>query len=75
MFTGIIEEVGKVSSIQRSRETATMTVRAVKVLEGIQLGDSVAVNGVCLTVRQVAEQDFQVEISSETLRRIQPGRD
>ena len=73
MFTGIIEEVGNVSSMQRSRETATMTVRAVKVLEGMQLGDSVAVNGVCLTVRQLAEQDFQVEISSETLKRTNLG--
>lgn len=73
MFTGIIEEVGNVSSIQRSRETATMAVRAVKVLEGMQLGDSVAVNGVCLTVRQLAKQDFQVEISSETLKRTNLG--
>lgn len=73
MFTGIIEEVGSVSSMQRSRETATMTVRAVKVLEGMQLGDSVAVNGVCLTVRRLAEQDFQVEISAETLKRTNLG--
>jgi riboflavin synthase len=73
MFTGIIEEVGDVSSIQRSRETATITVRALKVLEGMQLGDSVAVNGVCLTVRQLAKQDFQVEISSETLKRTNLG--
>jgi len=73
MFTGIIEEVGKVGSIQRSRETATMTVSAVKVLDGMQLGDSVAVNGVCLTVRQLTERDFQVEISSETLKRSNLG--
>ena len=73
MFTGIIEEVGNVSSIQRSGETATMTVRAVRVLKGMQLGDSVAVNGVCLTVRQFAKQDFQVEISSETLKRTNLG--
>lgn len=73
MFTGIIEEVGKVGSIQCSRETATMTVNAVRVLEGMKLGDSVAVNGVCLTVRQLAERDFQVEISSETLRRSNLG--
>ena len=73
MFTGIIEEVGKVSSIQESRVTATMTVRAVKILDGLQPGDSVAVNGVCLTVRQLAERDFQVDISSETLKRSNLG--
>ena len=73
MFTGIIEEVGKVGSIQRSRETATMTVTAAKVIEGMQLGDSVAVNGVCLTVRQLTEREFQVEISSETLKRSNLG--
>jgi riboflavin synthase len=73
MFTGIIEEVGKVGSIQRSRETANMTVNAVRILEGMKLGDSVAVNGVCLTVRQLADRDFQVEISSETLKRSNLG--
>jgi riboflavin synthase len=73
MFTGIIEEVGTVGSIHHSRETAKMTVRAVKILEGMQLGDSVAVNGVCLTVRQLAEREFQVEISSETLKRSNLG--
>ena len=73
MFTGIIEEVGKVDSIHHSRETATITVRAIKTLEGMQLGDSVAVDGVCLTVRQLAERDFQVEISSETMKRSNLG--
>jgi riboflavin synthase len=73
MFTGIIEEVGKVVFIQRYIKTATMTVTAAKIIEGMQLGDSVSVNGVCLTVRQLTEREFQVEISSETLKRSNLG--
>ncbi|MFN8007001.1 MAG: riboflavin synthase [Terriglobia bacterium] len=73
MFTGIIEEVGKVGSMRRTLETATMTVLANLTLDGLQLGDSIAVNGVCLTVRQRTQNDFQVDLSEETLRRSNLG--
>ena len=73
MFTGIIEEVGQVEIISRSEETAVLSIQAVKILEELQIGDSVAVNGVCLTVRQRTQQNFQVEVSSETLRRSNLG--
>ena len=73
MFTGIIEEIGAIKSIQISGDTAVMTIRAVKVLLGLKLGDSLAVNGVCLTVREQTGQDFRVEISAETLERSNLG--
>ena len=50
MFTGIIEETGKVKSIRTGQDSAIVTVQARKVLEGTVEGDSIAVNGVCLTV-------------------------
>ena len=49
MFTGIIEEVGTIDSIAAGGESAVLTVAAHKVLQGTQIGDSIAVNGVCLT--------------------------
>jgi riboflavin synthase len=73
MFTGIIEEVGQVKSLQHSLDTASLQVEARRVLEGLQLGDSIAVNGVCLTVRRMAPQTFVAELSQETLSRSSLG--
>ena len=53
MFTGIVEEVGTIKSINRGQHSAVLTVRAKTVLEGTRIGDSIAVNGICLTVRQL----------------------
>lgn len=50
MFTGIVEEVGRVQSIRREPANAVLTIAASKVLEDVHLGDSIAVCGVCLTV-------------------------
>jgi riboflavin synthase len=69
MFTGIIEEVGRVDALSRRGTSALLEVQAVKVLEGMQLGDSIAVNGVCLTVRRQSFAGFQAELSQETLNR------
>lgn len=69
MFTGIVEEVGTVSSTGGNR----LVVRAIKVLEGTELGDSIAVNGVCLTVIALGGETFTVEIMPETLRRTNLG--
>ena len=49
MFTGIVEEMGQVEGIQRGKQSAVLTIRAKTVLEGTKIGDSIAVNGVCLT--------------------------
>lgn len=68
MFTGIIEEMGAVRSLQRSAGAARLTVAASKVLEGTALGDSICVNGVCLTVVSLGAAEFSADVAVETLR-------
>lgn len=70
MFTGIVEEVGTVKSIGSGR----LTVSASVILDGTRLGDSVAVNGACLTVTAVDHPYFSVEVMPETLRRTSLGQ-
>src|SRR5262249_36552089 len=74
MFTGIIEEVGKVYSLTRSGTSASLEVKADKALENLHVGDSVAVNGVCLTVRRKSSGRFQADLSQETLSRSSLGK-
>ncbi|OAQ14347.1 riboflavin synthase subunit alpha [Bibersteinia trehalosi Y31] len=69
MFTGIIEEVGKIAKIQKQGEFAVLTINGSKVLEDVQLGDSIAVNGVCLTVTSFGNDYFTADVMSETLNR------
>ena len=69
MFTGIIEELGRVRSIERRGEGVRMTLDARVVTEGTQDGDSVAVNGVCLTALEVRADSFAADGSRETLQR------
>jgi riboflavin synthase len=68
MFTGIIEEIGSIANIQQTGETIVLTVTASKVLEDVQLGDSIAVNGVCLTVTAYSKTQFNVDVMPETVR-------
>jgi len=65
VFTGIIEEVGAVSR----RSGSDVTILAETVLDGLQLGDSIAVDGVCLTVAHLAKDSFTLQLSPETLSR------
>ena len=69
MFTGIVEEVGTIKSINRGQHSAVLTVRAKTVLEGTRIGDSIAVNGICLTVRQLFPDGFVADVMHETLNR------
>src|ERR687889_2470009 len=69
MFTGIIEELGRVRSIERRGEGVRMTLEARAVTEGTQEGDSIAVNGVCLTAIDVRADSFAADGSRETLQR------
>jgi len=69
MFTGIVEEVGSVSSINRKGDFAVLTIKCSKVLEGSNLGDSIAVNGVCLTVTSMTNNTFCADISYETIKK------
>lgn len=67
MFTGIVEEIGRISSVRRTGKSAVLVVECQKVLEGSLLGDSIAVNGVCLTVIEMNDGSFCADISYETL--------
>ena len=69
MFTGIIEEVGQIAAVDDTGEFRTLRVRAGHILEGITAGASIAVNGVCLTVRTFTPDSFTAELSRETLDR------
>lgn len=67
MFTGIIEEIGKVKKVQRKREGILLSIEASKVTREMQVGDSIAVDGVCLTVVEKEKKGFQVEVGKATL--------
>jgi len=69
MFTGIIEEVGSISSIRRGGKAIVLDVQAQRVLEGTKIGDSIAVEGVCLTVTSIRERGFSVDVMPETMSR------
>lgn len=68
MFTGIIEEIGSIANIQRTGESFVLTIEAKKVLEDVHLGDSIAVNGVCLTVTSFSFKQFTVDVMPETVK-------
>jgi riboflavin synthase len=74
MFTGIIEELGRVRSIQTLGENARIVIEAQTVTEGTNHGDSIAVNGVCLTALDIQEDSFAADVSRETLDRSTLGR-
>lgn len=67
MFTGIIEEIGTVKQIIRGDKAIVLDITAKKVLEDVKLGDSIAVNGVCLTVTTFSANRFTVDVMPETV--------
>ena len=69
MFTGIIEELGTIAHMDRRPDSIRLTIQAHKVLEGTQLGDSIAVNGVCLTAYSFDSGCFYADVMPETLKR------
>ncbi len=69
MFTGIIEEQGTIKDIKRGAVSCSMTISASKVLEDTQIGDSIATNGVCLTVTSMDKTSYTCDVMAETLRR------
>jgi riboflavin synthase len=73
MFTGIVEELGSVGGLTQQRGGSQLRVAARKVTEDVKLGDSIAVNGVCLTVTAFDAAGFTVGLSPETLRRSNLG--
>ena len=69
MFTGIVEELGKVRSVERRGENARIVIEAKVVVDATNHGDSIAVNGVCLTALDVHSDSFAADVSMETLAR------
>lgn len=69
MFTGIIEETGIIKEINRGSKSVKLCIEASKVLEGTNLGDSISTNGICLTVVEMGQDTFSVDVIAETLRK------
>ena len=73
IFTGIVEETGKIESVANGNKSAIITIIADKVLKGTKIGDSIAVNGVCLTVTSISGNKFTADVMAETIRRSSLG--
>ncbi|WP_457625207.1 riboflavin synthase [Persephonella sp.] len=74
MFTGLIEEVGKIKDVKASAGGITIKVQVEKAVEDVRIGDSVAVNGVCLTVTDIQGSSLSFDLSQETVSRSNLGR-
>ena len=73
MFTGIVEEMGQIRSIVRGASSAVLSIEANLILEDLRIGDSVAVNGVCLTATSIGAGGFTADVMHETLNRSSLG--
>ncbi|MEW6572716.1 MAG: riboflavin synthase [Bacillota bacterium] len=73
MFTGIIEELGRIEGVTRQAISAGIQITADKVMENLRIGDSVAVNGVCLTVTALKDKVFTADVMAETLAKTNLG--
>lgn len=73
MFTGIVEEIGTIQGITKGTKSSKLTINGDKIFNDLQLGESVAVNGVCLTVTTIKAKAFIADVMSETLSRSSLG--
>ena len=73
MFTGIVEELGVLKSINKTSKSARLIIEGQVVLDDVKLGDSIAVNGVCLTVTEFDARTFAVDVMAETLAKSNIG--
>ncbi|NLA70120.1 MAG: riboflavin synthase [Clostridiales bacterium] len=73
MFTGIVEEIGVIKSIRKGAKSATLSVAADKIFSDLKIGDSVATNGVCLTVTSISGELYTADVMNETLSRSSLG--
>ncbi|MFD7574926.1 riboflavin synthase [Streptomyces sp. NPDC059810] len=73
MFTGIVEELGEVTAVEQLEDASRFRLRGPLVTEGAQHGDSIAVNGVCLTVVEFGDGEFTADVMAETLKRSSLG--
>lgn len=69
MFTGIIEEIGTIEQLNIGANSGEIRIKAKKVLEGTRVGDSIAVNGICLTATKLTDDSFCADVMAETVRR------
>ena len=74
MFTGIVEEVGKVQDIRKNIKSSVLAIEGNKIFEDIHVGDSISVNGVCLTVTTFNNNIFEADVMNETLIRSSLGK-
>lgn len=74
MFTGIVEELGVLRSVRRGSDSARLVIGAEKILEDVRVGDSIAVNGVCLTAVSFTGREFAADVMAETLAKTNLGR-
>ena len=74
MFTGLVEEIGYLVRWQQGPSTQRLTIRAAKVMEDLGIDDSIAVNGLCLTVTALTDTTFTADVMPESLRRSNLGR-
>lgn len=74
MFTGLVEEVGQIQGIRMGQRSCILTIGCKTVLENTKIGDSIAVNGVCLTVTTLGSSYFTADVMSETMNRSSLGR-
>lgn len=73
MFTGIIEEIGRIQAVRKGAASSSISVLAKKVMEDVHIGDSIAVNGVCLTVTAFSQGGFTADVMHETVNRSSLG--
>lgn len=69
MFTGMIEEIGTIRSVRKGNTSGSLTIEAGEILSGVKIGDSIAVNGICLTVTGLEGSGFTVDVMHETFDR------
>lgn len=74
MFTGIIEEIGTIASVRQGAKSSKLTIRGKVIFQDMNIGDSIAVNGVCLTVTSKGTDSFTADVMAETLRRSSLGK-
>lgn len=74
MFTGIIEEIGEILAMQKNAESMILSIKAQKILDDVKIGDSIATNGVCLTVVGLGGDFFKADVMHETMDRSSLGR-
>ncbi|MFY4775919.1 riboflavin synthase [Metabacillus sp. RGM 3146] len=68
MFTGIVEEIGRVESIRQGSRSMILSISASSILDDVSLGDSISINGVCLTVTDFTNRSFTVDVMPETMK-------